>query len=95
MKLDTFIIITKGLAYVGIGVFTPWAAALSQWINSGEWPSKIIWVGLILPASAIGGATQWLAFCSSSWNTYRQQQKADSTRETQTVTTEPAPAKTP
>ncbi len=93
MKLETFIIITKGVAYVSIGVFTPWTAALSQWINSGEWPSKIIWIGLILPASFIGGATQWLAFCSSSWNTYRQQQKADSTGVSQTVTTEPAPEK--
>lgn len=95
MKLETFIIISKGAAYVLIGAFGPFAAGLAQWANSGEWPAKIIWIGVIMPASIIGAATQWLAFCSSSWNTYRQQQKADSTGETQTVTTEPAPAKTP
>lgn len=74
-------------------MFTPWAAALSQWANSGAWPEKIIWVGVILPASAVGGGSALLAFLSASFTNYRQQAKADSTGETQTVTTEPAPPK--
>lgn len=91
LKLDTFIIISKGLAYVFIGAFTPWSAALAQWVGTNNWPERIVWIGVILPASVIGGATQWLAFCSGSWNTYHQQQKADKTGEAQTVTTQPAP----
>lgn len=66
------------------------AAGIGQWANSGESPSKLLWIGLVM-VSIVGAATQWLAFCSSSWNTYSQQQKADKTGETQTVKTEPAP----
>jgi hypothetical protein len=72
-KLDTFIVVSKGFAYLIVGIFSPWIAALGQWANSGEWPSRIVWVGVILPLSAIGGATQWLAFCSSSWKDYKDQ----------------------
>lgn len=70
MKQDTFIVILKALAYVLIGTFTPWTAALAQWINSGGWPEKIIWVGVILPASVIGGATSLLAFLNGSYGRY-------------------------
>jgi len=92
IKLDMFIIGSKGFAYVTIGFCGPMGAGIAQWANSGETPSMIMWAGLTL-GSIVGGATQWLAFCSSSWNTYRQQQKADNTGETQTVTVEPAPDK--
>lgn len=93
MKLDTFIIMSKGLAYILTGVFAPWTAALAQWANSDQWPSKIIWVGVILPASVIGGASQWLSFCSGSWKEYSDQRKANSTGVTKTTTTEPEPTK--
>lgn len=77
MKLDSFIIMSKGASFVMIGFFSPWVAALGQWINSGEWPARIIWVGLILPLSVIGAASQWQSFCSGSWKEYRDQRKAD------------------
>lgn len=70
MKLHTSIIVVKGLCYLVIGIFTPWAAALAQWSNSGEWPAKIIWLGVILPASAIGGANGLLSFLSNSYGNY-------------------------
>jgi TRAP-type C4-dicarboxylate transport system permease small subunit len=70
MNLKTAVVIVKGLCYLIVGVFTPWASALAQWANSGEWPSKIVWLGVILPASAIGGASSLLAFLSSSYKTY-------------------------
>lgn len=75
MKLDTSIVVTKGFCYLMIGVFTPWAAALAQWINSGEWPARIVWVGVILPASAVGGASQLLAFLSNTWADYKAARK--------------------
>lgn len=89
MKLETAVVIFKGLAFVAVGIFTPWTAALSQWINSGEWPSKIIWVGVIAPASFIGGGSALLAFLSGSFPEYQQQKKADDTGEVQTIETKP------
>lgn len=71
MKLDTAVIIVKGACYLIVGVFMPWSVALAQWINSETWPSKIIWIGVILPASMIGGANALLAFLSGSWQDYK------------------------
>jgi hypothetical protein len=70
MKLESGIIIAKGACYVFIGVFTPWASALAQWANSGDSPPRIIWLGVILPASVIGGASGLLAFLSGSYSDY-------------------------
>lgn len=76
MKLETAIIILKGLCYTLIGAFTPWSAALAQWANAdGEWPAKIIWIGVILPASIVGGASGLLAFLTTSYGTYKQKLK--------------------
>lgn len=72
----------KALCYLTIGVFTPWAAALAQWVNSGEWPSRIIWFGVILPASAVGGASQLLAFLSSSFSKYQNDRDQKEKEET-------------
>lgn len=78
LRMETAIVTLKCLCYVLIGVFTPWAAALGQWVNSGEWPPRIVWVAIILPASAIGGATQLLSFLSGSYRDFldkKQQQE--------------------
>ena len=72
MKLDAWIIITKGACHLAIGVFTPWTVALAQWINTGGWPERIVWIGVIVPASVIGGASALLAFLSGSYKTYRE-----------------------
>jgi hypothetical protein len=77
MKLNFRIIISKGMAYVLVGAFTPWTAALAQWINSGESPPHIVWWGVILPASIVGAASQWISFTSSSWSNFQQGRKAD------------------
>lgn len=77
MKLETGVILFKGLAYVVVGIFTPWSAALAQWVNSGEWPQRIVWVGIILPASAIGGASSLLAFLSGSYKEYVAQRNSN------------------
>lgn len=97
MKLDTFIILSKGGAFVLAGFFAPWVAALGQWINSGEWPARIIWVGLILPLSIVGATNGWLAFCSGSWKEYRDQRKADISQQSivSTVKPNPPPAEIP
>lgn len=79
MRFETTIVFVKALCHLVIGVFTPWAASLAQWVNSGEWPSKIVWIGVILPASAVGGASALQAFLSGSYRTYTDK-KAQSTK---------------
>lgn len=88
-KLDTFIIMSKGGAYLIGGFFGPWAAALGQWVIEGIYPPGIVWIGLLLPLSLIGATNAWLAFCSGSWKEYRQQKLADDTGQPQSVVTEP------
>jgi len=70
MSRDSAIVIFKGIAHVIVGVFTPWSAALAQWIGTNSWPERIVWLGVILPASAIGGASSLLAFLSGSYQNY-------------------------
>ncbi len=72
ITLETYIIVAKGLAHLVVGVFTPWSAALAQWIGEEQWPSRIVWVGIILPASAVGGSSALLAFLSGSYQTYQK-----------------------
>jgi len=72
MKQETVIVSLKCACYLVVGIFTPWAASLAQWANSGEWPEKIVWIGIILPASAISGASSLLAFLSSSYSNYQK-----------------------
>jgi len=88
MKLDTFIILSKGAAYVLTGFFSPWTAALAQWNNSGEWPPRISWV-IILAVSVCGAASAWLAFCSGAWKDYETQKAANETGQTQVVEVKP------
>ena len=76
VRMETYIIIFKGLSHLVIGVFTPWTASLAQWVNSGTWPEQIVWMGVILPASAIGGASALQAFLSGSYSSYQQQKQA-------------------
>lgn len=93
MKLNTIVISAKGFCYLTIGVFTPWAAALAQWIGTGEWPPRIVWIAVILPASAIGGASQLLSFLSGSFTEYKTQKIADDTQRTVVLQADPVPPK--
>lgn len=93
MKLDTVVIIIKGLCYVLVGAFTPWSAALAQWVNSDQWPARIVWVGVILPASFVGGGSALLAFLNGSFDTYNKQKKADDTGVAIVTEVKPTPPK--
>jgi hypothetical protein len=70
VKQTTAVILIKGTTVFLIGVFSPWAAALSQWQNSDSSPTAFTWYGIILPASVIGGCSALSAFLSSSWSSY-------------------------
>ncbi len=76
MKLETVVIIFKGLCFVIIGGLTPLATGLTQWQNTGEWPPRINWV-CIIAGCGVGAATQLLAFLSQSFGDWKAQQKVD------------------
>lgn len=75
MKLETAVIITKGLCFVVIGATTPLAVSLAQWADSGQWPPTINWV-VIGSGCFAGAATQMLAFLSQSFGDYKEQIKS-------------------
>ncbi len=77
LRLHTWIVIFRGIAVLVVGVFSPWAAALAQWANSGTWPDRIVWIGVILPASAISGFSALNAFLSGSFQTYMEKRKQE------------------
>lgn len=81
MKLETGIVLSKGVAHIIAGVFLPWSAALGQWIGDGSWPPRIVWIGVILPISALGGANAWIAFVSGSWADYMKQRSNGNTQQ--------------
>lgn len=69
MKLDTKIVLAKGLCYVTIGFFLPLTTSLTQWANSGTWPDPIIWV-VTAGSCMVGAATQLLSYLSGSYADY-------------------------
>lgn len=91
MKLETVVVVAKALCYVMIGFFTPLTVALAQWANSGEWPSRIVWV--VIGASCfVGAATQLLSFLSGSYSDYVANRNAPAPAPA--LTTDQNPAKT-
>ncbi len=70
MKLETVVLVAKGCCYLVVGAGGAWSSSLAQWVNSGEWPEKIAWLGIIVPASVIGAANGLLAFLSGSYSNY-------------------------
>lgn len=76
MKLDTAVVITKGLCYLAVGAGANLATSLAQWANSGQWPARIQWIVIIVGAT-VGAATQLLSFLSGSFTTYRQKKQEE------------------
>lgn len=69
MKFDTAEVGVKAACFLTIGFFTPVSTALAQYANTGEWPSRIMWVAIGVGAIT-GGATQLLSFMSGSYTAY-------------------------
>jgi len=88
MKLETGIVLAKGLCFVTIGACAPMSTALAQYANTGDWPSRIVWTVIII-ASITGGATQLLSFLSGSFTNYMQGRTP--TGNTQFISKPPSP----
>lgn len=70
MKVDTVLMVGKVVAYTLLGGLVPMGTALQQWTNTGEWPSEINWVGIWI-GFGVGACTNFLAFFSSAWATWK------------------------
>jgi len=70
MKQDTIAVALKGIGFVGAAVCLQYSQALSQWSNSGEWPSDLQWHNII--ALSVGaGFTAMVAFMSGSYSVWK------------------------
>ena len=76
MKQETVVLFAKGMCYIVIGFGTPIVTGLAQWADSGMWPPAINWV-VILAGACMGAATQFLAFLSQSYGTWKQEIKTN------------------
>lgn len=76
MKLETFILATVALAYIIAGFCTNVISGLSQWLNSGEWPPRINWVGIVI-MGVLGAASNYLAFVSGRFHEYMQKRNGN------------------
>ena len=77
MKLETVIVVTKGLCYFVVGGLAPLSVGLAQWANTGEWPPRIIWI-VIIGGCVSGAFNNLLSFLSGSFSDYMASRKTDS-----------------
>lgn len=70
MKVETTVLLAKGVCYGAIGGLTPMATGLAQWADTGEWPPLINWV-VIGAGCVVGAATQVLSFLSQSYGNWK------------------------
>ena len=70
MKAETAVMVSKLLVYTMLGGLVPMGTALQQWIGDGSWPPDINWVGIWI-GFGVGAATNYLAFFSSAWQTWK------------------------
>lgn len=76
MKLETWVIITKLLCVIGIGLATTLGSNLAQWANSDEGPSPIMWV-VIIAACIANAGKDVISFLSQSFGDYKIQMRSD------------------
>jgi hypothetical protein len=69
--MKTFLILLKMACLVGGGALAAFSLALEDNVAAGTWPSRIEWVGNIIPAVGAVIATNLYAFLSNSWAAYR------------------------
>lgn len=74
MKLESAVILAKGMCFIGIGATAPLATGLAQWADTGEWPPRINWVVII--GICIGSmCNSLLGFLSGSFSDYMANRK--------------------
>lgn len=71
MKLETLVIITKGIVVTGTAAASALVGSLAQWSNEATGPTKLQWA--IIIATAVGaGGTALGGWLSSSFGKYLQ-----------------------
>lgn len=74
MKVETSVIITKGICEVVTGLCLGLVAGLAQWATGGDSPGKIAWT-VIIASAVLNGTKQLGSFLSTSFGTYLEGSK--------------------
>ena len=74
MKLETGMVVSKGLAFVVVGFCAPMATALAQYANTDTWPTRIVWVVIVISAIT-GAANAYISYVSGSFSDYMTERK--------------------
>ena len=90
MKFDTYLMLGKLFAYTMLGGLVPMGTALQQWINTGDWPPSINWVGIWI-GFGVGALTNFLAFFSSAWAAWKSDRNSNGVDITAKPTDVPKP----
>lgn len=77
MKLDTAVIVTKCACSVAIGAGAAFTTGIAQWFNTGDWPPRIAWIGILVGA-ATAGASNLYSFLSGSFTNYKRERDEQS-----------------
>jgi hypothetical protein len=69
MKLETLIVVTKGLVITLTAASSAFVGSLAQWSNDNSVPTKLQWA-IIIATTAGAGGTALGGFLSSSFGRY-------------------------
>lgn len=69
-SLETIVVVVKALCVVTIGIGTALSTSLAQYANTGEWPSRIVFFGVVIPSCMVAGGNSLYAFLSGAFRTY-------------------------
>lgn len=85
-SLETVVVAVKALCVLTIGIGTALSTSLAQYANTGEWPSKIVFFGVVIPSCMVAGGNALYAYLSGSFVNYKN---ARNDEHTETVANTP------
>lgn len=69
-SLETIVVFIKALCVVTIACGTALSTSLAQYANTGEWPSRIVFWGVVIPSCMVAIGNSLYAFLSGSFSNY-------------------------
>lgn len=74
-RTEAFFVIGDLICAVLNGALISFVPAISQWADSGEWPSKIVWCSII-GATILGGTNGWKSYTSGKFTRWMDERKS-------------------
>lgn len=79
--LETIIVLVKALCVITIACGTALSTSLAQYANTGEWPSRIVFWGVVIPSCMVAVGNALYAFLSGSFRSYTEARKENGSAE--------------